>query len=814
MPAGLDDTRSSRRLLRLRLAALIALAIATGVAIWFERSTPWFREWLAARSRHDGSGFSTAWWILGDLALGETLLLILVAVLVVGGSRRRLQDAAIAALVAGIATNILKLAVMRERPAPHGSYAWPSGHAAAAAAMAAALGGWRPAATTLGWLGAFGVAASRVMRGRHWPGDVLGGLLIGGICGFLVQRLPLWLPAALERRRTRLVLAWGAVAWWALALALRPSEGETALLVGVVPALACGLWAVQQLGSDDAEASRWRWRAPLGYGALLLIVLVMGHAGASHFALLDVDEPRFAAASRTMLATHDWVVPWFNGEERFDKPILIYWLQALAMALVDPIEAAARLPSAVGVALAAVATAGIGRLLGLALLPALLAGMIAATAPLAQALAHGATADGLLYGLVTAIAFVQIRRYRCGADVASWLALWVGIALAFLTKGPPALVGPIALALGLCWAGARPRPWPTLGSIALAILLVAAWGVPALIQTDGGFFSRGVMHHVVERSLRPFEGHGGFAPWWLLTYFVTIPLTMLPWSLLLPWAWNTLRGRAAPLTVGAGQDLAPATRRLLGIWVLGVVGTFTLVVSKLPHYVLPCYPALALAIVLGRRQAAMPVMAFAARAVGVVLAIALPVAVGFAGFGRPIAAAIVTGTVLLTTLWCCGHWLARGRTMPALTGMALGVGLAMAAWFGRALPMADPELLARRFANELPAAVHDGETVSLYRLSAPSVTFYLDRVTPAAGDETATLRLLAEPGQLVLMRDRQRDELAAAATTLAAADPVTARAASAALAAPLWSARGFLPTKGKMLEVVLCGHRAAATSDK
>jgi 4-amino-4-deoxy-L-arabinose transferase-like glycosyltransferase/membrane-associated phospholipid phosphatase len=801
----------SRRIQRRHLGVAFALAVATGLVLWAENlHGVRLRQWLVDEVAKGDGGWRAIWTVLSDIGLGETLASILLAVLVVSGSRRRFQDAAVAVLLAGVVSNIVKLVVLRDRPVPSGSYAWPSGHTSAATALAATMAGWRPAVSVGAWMGALGVGASRVLRGRHWPGDVLGGLCVGALCAFVARRLPLLLPEWLERERVRLTLAWTVVAAWVLGLASAPDQRGTDLVINVVPALACGLWAVSRLPD---RAVHWpRWRERFGYLVLFLVVLVIGHAGAGGFVLLDVDEPRFAAASRTMLASGDWVVPWFNGAERFDKPAFIYWAQALALACVQSVEGAVRLPSALGVAFAAVATAGIGRLLGLSLLPALLAGLVAGTAPLAQGLAHGSTADGLLYGIVTAIAFVQVWRFRRGATLGSAFVLWVGIAIALLTKGPPALVGPLALGLGLWWAGARPRCVPTAVGIVLALSMVAAWAVPALLQTEGRFWTVGVMHHVVERSMRPFEGHGGFGPWWWLFYVGVIPLAMLPWSLLLPWAISALGGRMPELgAITPAHDVsAPArsTRRLLLGWILGVVGTFTLVASKLPHYVLPCFPALALATMLGHREVPMPRVAVLCRLLGVVLAIALPLAVFRVGFEDALAPAVVAGGCLGVTLWLCGGWLRAGRTWHAVAGMGLGLGLGMAVLFGRALPMADHDMLARAFADELPHEVHAGETLHVYRLVVPSVTFYLDRVTPYGGAEPDVLRLLGQPGQLVLMRDDERDILLRAADQLALSDADAAAAARTVLQTPLWTARGFLPTKGRIIEVQMFGRRA------
>ncbi len=66
---------------------------------------------------------------------------------------------------------------------------------------------------------------------------------------------------------------------------------------------------------------------------LLAVALSCFGAGSWSLPLMDRDEPRFAEASREMLETGNWVVPHLNGEDRFDKPPLIYWLQAGSISL-------------------------------------------------------------------------------------------------------------------------------------------------------------------------------------------------------------------------------------------------------------------------------------------------------------------------------------------------------------------------------------------------------------------------------------------------------------------------------------------------
>ncbi len=814
----LDATQSPRRRMLVAGAwwSTLALALACAAAVEQAHLEPIRSAIAEMRRTVESRGWDVGFWIVGDLGSGATLPLLLAALFVVTGSRRKLQDVAVALVFAGVVANVVKLLVLRERPMRGDDLSWPSGHTAAIAAFASAISGWRPAFTRWSWVAAACVGISRVVRARHWPVDVLGGLFVGALCGALARRLPLWLPERIEKESARLWVAWGALCVWAACLLLEPARREVELLVNAAPAVVCGLWAVSRTNGAPLRADCVRTARLLSF-LLFVAVFAISVAGAAHVPLLDVDEPRFAAASRTMLRTGDWIVPWFNGAHRYDKPALVYWLQAACMAFLGEGEVAARLPSALGVSCAAVATSSLARQFGAPLGAALLAGFVAGTAGLVQGLAHGATADALLYGIVTATAVVQVQRHRLGSSDLSWWLMWSGIGLAFLAKGPPAIVGPAALGLGLVWAGARPR-WSSIAAgVAWSASIVAAWAVPALIVTDGGFFTRGVMHHVVERSMRPFEGHGGFAPWWYLTYLVSIPLTMLPWGVFVPWAFPVLRGRQRPqpAVFAAGEPALDgvATARILGGWIAGIVGVFTLVVSKLPHYVMPCFPAIAVAIVLGRPAAGASSrwLPWALRALGTVLAVGLPIGMQSAGMTKATGPAVVVGAVLAVGCWLSANWFARGYPREAMWGMACATGIGMAALFGRALPLASAQALASRFDGELRAAVLPGERVSVYQFVAPSVTYYLDAVTPEVKGAEQALALLAEPGQLVLMRAHERDNLVAVARSFAKDDSGIAARAEAALAQPLWTGVGFHPTKGKVIEVRLYGTRSSAS---
>src|SRR5437763_10805675 len=118
------------------------------------------------------------------------------------------------------------------------------------------------------------------------------------------------------------------------------------------------------------------------------------------------------------------------------------------------------------------------------------------------------------------------------------------------------------------------------------LALVCAWGIPAHIRTNGEFFRIGIGKHVVERSVATMEGHGASSIWMYLAllpfYFVTVFLSFFPWSMKLPALWRNLRQQ---------RD---ATDEFLLVGGAIIFATFTLVQTKLPHYILPAFPLLAL----------------------------------------------------------------------------------------------------------------------------------------------------------------------------------------------------------------------------
>ncbi|HEY5754025.1 MAG TPA: glycosyltransferase family 39 protein [Chthoniobacterales bacterium] len=325
---------------------------------------------------------------------------------------------------------------------------------------------------------------------------------------------------------------------------------------------------------------------------LFAAALLFHIAGSWSLPLIDRDEPRFAEASREMLERQDFVVPYFNNEYRFDKPPLTYWLQSSAYRVFGQNEFAARLPSAFAAAGVAVILLVWGRRMF-----DTAAGWRAAiifTLSLQVVMhAKAAVADMLMVFFVTLAAWAGWEMTRDPAKRAPlsvwWWTFFLALGFGFLAKGPVAwiVIVPVAVYISLA-GGKKSWIWFAVG-ILVALAVTAAWGIPALIRTDGEFLKVGIGKHVVGRSLATMEGHGakgllGYVAT-LPMYFVTIFLSFAPWSIRLP------------ELIGGWRDLWKKHETGFLLWnVVLVFGVFTVVKTKLPHYTLPAIPMLALVV--------------------------------------------------------------------------------------------------------------------------------------------------------------------------------------------------------------------------
>lgn len=481
------------------------------------------------------------------------------------------------------------------------------------------------------------------------------------------------------------------------------------------------------------QAAAW----PLLLAAAVLLGLFL-NLGA--MPLFDVDEGAFGEATREMLARGDYVSTWLNGQARFDKPILIYWLQAASATVFGLDEFALRLPSALA------ASAWILAIFAFARRftdrdSAYAAAFIAAGTAGVGVIGRAATADALL-NLFLALSMFDIVRYAADARPA-WRRrafLWIGLGL--LTKGPVALLVPGAASLLAFALLKRSRDWwqAVRDPVGWAILLAVAapWYLLEYSRRGDAFLAGFFMRHNIERFMSPLQGHGGS------------PLYYLPAILLLLLPYTGLFLRTLP---GLRRIGATPLDAFLWCWFLFVFVFFSLAGTKLPHYLL--YGATPLFILMATRRDALRsnLLAFAPPLLFLGLVAGLPwllrhfapgianayvrEALGQAGvFGTAwqAAAAVLLAAGLALAWWRgAGLW-PRLAASGLLCSLALGGLLLPAAAALQQAPVKEAALLARSA----------GWEVHSWHINVPSFSLYRGAVTPATP--------APRPGQVVLTR--------------------------------------------------------------
>lgn len=473
--------------------------------------------------------------------------------------------------------------------------------------------------------------------------------------------------------------------------------------------------------------------------------------GLGHPFLWEPDEPRFAEATRQMLERGEFLTPWFNDQPRFEKPILFYWLQLPFFALLGPTESAARLPAA----LAGLGCVWLTYLIGTRLhgeRAAWLGALALASLFRFVTYARQGLTDvpALFFELVALYGFLRGHQEPAARSRFALLA-WAAVGLAAATKGPVAAI-PVAvwvafLLLTRDLTGFRRMRVVSGGLIAVAI--AAPWYVHMVATHGQAFLDVAFGSEVVSRVGGAFGPRRG--AWY---YFDVWPADMLPWT---PFFVLGL----AYLGFVWGQ-LGPAVRRavlLLVVWFVVVVGAFSLSGSKLPHYLLPAYPAAALlvgwfvdrAVGGGPARRLWWVAAFLA-VVALTASAALVWALLRSVAGPSSSPSMGPAAILLPMILLAGAALTmmlglRRGPAPATAALALAVALATAHASLVVVPRLPglqpiPPLGAR-----IASAARAGDRVGHYgTFGAPGLVFYSRHRVDQLGSQDEVARFLSAPG--------------------------------------------------------------------
>jgi 4-amino-4-deoxy-L-arabinose transferase-like glycosyltransferase len=528
-------------------------------------------------------------------------------------------------------------------------------------------------------------------------------------------------------------------------------------------------------------------------GLILLVAALAFFTRLGAAKLWDRDEPRNARCAWEMLERNDWVVPSFNGELRAHKPILLYWLTMSAYTVFGINEFAARFWSA-GLSLGTtLLTYAIGRrLFGPG--SGCWAAIVLSTTLMFNVAAHAATPDATLIFCCT----LSLGLLVAGVDARAWTAavpldatastylrtsgrtaLLSGsvMGLGLLAKGPIGLLLPMAIwTLFLWWAGGagttrlRPRYlWQTLFvqlrplTICVAAIAVAApWYLLVGLRTDGAWLREFFWEHNVGRAMRPMEGHTGGLLWF---YPLALLVGTFPWS-----AW------AIPLVLWIRRQRGalgfPPPYVFLFCWVGVFVGFFSCASTKLPSYITPAYPAVA--IVCGHFLHAWPKTlvgiafwwprwsAATLIVVGVMLSAGLLIAAQLFLPGEEWLAAI--GLVpLLGGAFCLERYWRRQFATGHLVMAAAALLLILGTFAGIAPRVSRhqriDELISRAVGHELGSRA----SIASFGSHEPSWVFYAGRTIPHldAGDFAGALNVLRAPDQWLITTATQYEAHAA-----------------------------------------------------
>lgn len=340
---------------------------------------------------------------------------------------------------------------------------------------------------------------------------------------------------------------------------------------------------------------------------LIIVSLLAFLPGFFNTPPIDRDEARFAQATKQMIESGDYVDIRFQNEVRYKKPVGIYWLQAAVVRVAETVgvpEARTRIwlyriPSLLGAIGAVLLTYWTALAFGTRR-TAYLAALMMACSVLLSVEARLAKTDAILLLCTIAAMGALARVYLAGQrtqpvhnEFLPAAVFWTALAGGILLKGPLILLV-VGLALATLIVRDRTANWlgalrPLLG-IAWLLLLVVPWFLSIAARSGDTFFSQSVGQDLLSKILTGQESHGAppgyYAVLMWVTFWPAAPLVLLA----APAVWRSRR--------------EPETAFLLA-WLVPCWVVFELVITKLPHYVLPLYPALAILIARTMEQGAL-----------------------------------------------------------------------------------------------------------------------------------------------------------------------------------------------------------------
>jgi 4-amino-4-deoxy-L-arabinose transferase-like glycosyltransferase len=530
-------------------------------------------------------------------------------------------------------------------------------------------------------------------------------------------------------------------------------------------------------------------------------------------ALWDEDETWHASCAREMLQRGDWVVPMFNGQLFPDKPPLMFWNMIAGFSLFGVSELGARFFSAVFGLATALLTYHLGRKLFNNRV-GFWGGLITASSIIFIVSARAATVDAALVCITTAaiLCFVMIRGEWSGNSMLAilqghenkgfrqyslFVVFYILLGIAVLAKGPIGFLLPMA-ALGLFLMIKNYQPKPREGDAAqnklenasvlsrwdiasilkritasffvslwqlrpvtglITTLAVALpWYVMVDLRTNGEWVRMFIYESCVRRFTEPSLGHSG--PIWY--YLPAVLIGFFPWSVFLgPTSVDIYRRIRAGHPWRDGLVLLTC---LIGGWFV----FWSICSSKLPHYILPIYPALSLLtacflegwiaeqvnVSLRWMRTTWTSTIF----VGVGMAIAVPIVAMYLLPGEEWIGAI--GLILVFGGWMGMYFTARGKRLQAVRCSAIASIAFLTAAFGFATVGVDRHQNARQMMAEIRRDSDGQAAICEYRFHRKSTVYYAGHSIALCEKPDDLIKFLDSAGPAyIITLDKYQDEI-------------------------------------------------------
>jgi 4-amino-4-deoxy-L-arabinose transferase-like glycosyltransferase len=487
-----------------------------------------------------------------------------------------------------------------------------------------------------------------------------------------------------------------------------------------------------------------------------LYVLIAGQS-----TLWDRDEPRFSRATVEMVESGNYLVPTFNGDLRPDKPILIYWLMSVPVRIMGPTEIACRFCQCIGTGITLLLVFYIGRKL-FDSKAGLWAEAILATTVLMILVGSAAIVEGALLPLITGAMAVFVGRQGLKLRLIDTCAIGILMGLGALAKGPLGFM-PVPVIIVILWFRRRDlgdfiRGLLQVGLAAiLAAVIFIAWLIPADKATNGEFFRLFFGHHVLGRATTTMEGHGGKLYTYPFYYPAVIIGLFFPWTIFLPGAISATAGKR----IGIG-----GSRNILLSWMIVPAAGMSLSATKLPHYILFAWPAMAImagGVIAGAGGGNLNEQdkRWLRGGVWFFIPVGLAMAAGAIMTGYHIkteelkAPGLICGIIILIMTIFCWVSQIRGNFIRTAQISVAGIIILMAAVIFGLLPAVEKIKISPALAKAVQEKTDKEMPTAMYGYGEPTLNFYMGRKIIFFKKDYQVIEWLEQPGKRVLIVPRE-----------------------------------------------------------